>query len=186
MLFASAIMKLLTLYDTPIEPGAEVYSIATAEDQARLVYDAFLSMVGFSPSKRIRDAAKIRTKRCLFPSEKYRDSIVRPLGSESKNKDGLNPRHRRRAAHLAGLLPLALGEDDDWRDATLWPKANPIMPKRLIQFFDGSERFSQNSSDQSTACWRTWSLIVLSLTILVLRSSSHFICSRLIVSRLRA
>ena len=38
-LFASAIMKLLKLYDTPIEPSAEVYSIATAEDQARLVYD---------------------------------------------------------------------------------------------------------------------------------------------------
>ena len=29
------------VYDgAPIEPGAEVYSIATAEDQARLVYDA--------------------------------------------------------------------------------------------------------------------------------------------------
>jgi phage terminase large subunit-like protein len=91
LLFASAIMKLLTLYDTPIEPGAEVYSTATAEDQARLVYDAFLSMVGFSPSKRIRDAAKIRTKRCSFPGEKYRDPIVRPLGTERKNKDGLNP-----------------------------------------------------------------------------------------------
>ena len=39
-LFASVIMKLLTLYDTPLESGAEVYSIATAEDQARLVYDA--------------------------------------------------------------------------------------------------------------------------------------------------
>ena len=39
-LFASVIMKLLTLYNTPLEPGAEVYSIATAEDQARLVYDA--------------------------------------------------------------------------------------------------------------------------------------------------
>ena len=85
-LFASAIMKLLTLYDTPLEPGAEVYSIATAEDQARLVYDAFLSMVEFSPSKRIRDAAKIRTKRCSFPGEKYRDSIVRPLGSERNTR----------------------------------------------------------------------------------------------------
>ena len=31
-LFASSIMKLLTLSDTPLEPGAEVYSIATAED----------------------------------------------------------------------------------------------------------------------------------------------------------
>ena len=39
-MFASVIMKLFTLYDTPLEPGADVYSIATAEDQARPVYDA--------------------------------------------------------------------------------------------------------------------------------------------------
>ena len=85
-------MKLLTLYETPIEPGAEVYSIATAEDQARLVYDAFLSMVEFSPSKRIRDAAKIRTKRCSFFGEKCRDPIV----SESKKqrRPESSPRHR--------------------------------------------------------------------------------------------
>jgi len=111
-LFASAIMKLLTLYDTPHEPGAEVYSIATAEDQARLVYDAFLSMVEFSPSKKIRNAAKIRTKRCSFPGEHYRESIVRPLGSESKNKDGLNP-------HL-----VIVDELHAWRDyyRPLWEK----------------------------------------------------------------
>ena len=38
LLFASAIMKLLTLYDTSIEPGAEVYSIATVEDQNKAVF----------------------------------------------------------------------------------------------------------------------------------------------------
>jgi len=48
-------MKLLTLYDTPHEPGAEVYSIATAEDQARLVYDAFLSMVCLSRRVRFKE-----------------------------------------------------------------------------------------------------------------------------------
>jgi phage terminase large subunit-like protein len=90
-LFASAILKLLTLCDEPIEPGAECYTIATAEDQARLVYDAFEQMIKQSPSKKIRHAAQCRTKRVSFPDPPYFNSFVRPLGSDSKNKDGLNP-----------------------------------------------------------------------------------------------
>lgn len=90
-LFASSILKLLTLCDEPIEPGAECYTIATAEDQARLVYDAFEQMVKQSPSPSIRRAAVCRTKRVSFPDKPYYNSFVRPLGSDSKNKDGLNP-----------------------------------------------------------------------------------------------
>jgi hypothetical protein len=41
--------------DTPHEPDAEVYSIATAEDQARLVYDTFLSMVCLSRRVRFKE-----------------------------------------------------------------------------------------------------------------------------------
>jgi phage terminase large subunit-like protein len=90
-LFASAILKLLTMQDSPIEPGAECYTIATAEDQARLVYDAFEQMIKQSPSQQIRRAAVCRTKRMSFPDAPYFNSFVRPLGSDSKNKDGLNP-----------------------------------------------------------------------------------------------
>jgi phage terminase large subunit-like protein len=90
-LFASALLKVLTLCDEPIEPGAECYTIATAEDQARLVYDAFEQMIKQSPSPRIRQAATCRTKKVAFLDDPYFGSFVRPLGSDSKNKDGLNP-----------------------------------------------------------------------------------------------
>jgi len=90
-LFASALLTLCTIADSPIEPGAECYTIATAEDQARLVYDAFEQMVKQSPSTRIRQHAVCRTKRIQFPKAPYHGSFVRPLGSDSKNKDGLNP-----------------------------------------------------------------------------------------------
>ena len=111
-LFASAILKLLTIRDEPIEPGAECYTIATAEDQARLVYDAFEQMVRQSPSPSVRRAAVSRTKRMSFPDAPYFNSFVRPLGSDSKNKDGLNP-------HL-----VIVDELHEWRSyyRKLWEK----------------------------------------------------------------
>ena len=90
-LFASSLLKLITVRDVPAEPGAECYTIATAEDQARLVYDAFEQMVKNSPSPSVRRAAVCRTKRVSFPDAPYHNSFVRPLGSDSKSKDGLNP-----------------------------------------------------------------------------------------------
>lgn len=111
-LFASSVLKLLTLCDEPIEPGAECYTIATAEDQARLVYDAFEQMVKQSPSGKIQRLASIRTKKITFSEPPYCGSFVRPLGSDSKNKDGLNP-------HL-----VIVDELHEWRSyyRKLWEK----------------------------------------------------------------
>lgn len=88
-LFASALAADLTAFDTPLEPGAESYCLATTEDQAKLVYDAFEMMVKQSPS--LTTCTKIVTKRTTFQGDPWFDSFVRPLGSDSKSKDGLNP-----------------------------------------------------------------------------------------------
>jgi len=66
--------------------GAEVYSLATKSDQARIVFNAGKSMIGLSKGlqKRLRD-----TKNVILYA-KY-GSVWKPLNKESKGLDGLNP-----------------------------------------------------------------------------------------------
>lgn len=67
------------------EPGAEVYSVASKRDQARIVFDEVLNMVKQSP-----DLARTVKKRKsdLYFSLTY--SKMQPLGKNSDTLDGLN------------------------------------------------------------------------------------------------
>lgn len=88
-LFASAMIAWLTYFDTPIEAGAEVYTAATTEMQARLVFDAFRMMVSKQPC--LSDVSVIKRKEVEIEQEPWFNSVVRPVGSDSTSKDGLNP-----------------------------------------------------------------------------------------------
>jgi phage terminase large subunit-like protein len=68
------------------EPGAEVYSIATKEDQAAIVWSAAKAMVEMSP-----DLRKWITPRQKYLECKRLRSVFRPLGADSDTQDGLNP-----------------------------------------------------------------------------------------------
>ncbi len=101
----------LALYLTAAdgEPGAEVYSLATKEKQARIVWDMARRMV-------LRDAEFRRpppmglgigtTRRAIFRDDT--DSSYEPLGRDSDTQDGLNTH-----AFVADELHA-------WRDRGLW------------------------------------------------------------------
>lgn len=80
----SAIALYLLVADQ--EPGAEIYAVATKEDQAKIVWKAAWEMVKKSPALSI--ACKLRHKSVLCPST---TSMFSPLGSDSDTLDGLNP-----------------------------------------------------------------------------------------------
>ncbi len=67
------------------EPGAEVYTVATKKDQAKLSHDEATRMVKSSPHLRNR----ISIQRDNL-SVKESGSIFRPLGSDADTMDGLN------------------------------------------------------------------------------------------------
>jgi len=68
------------------EPGAEVYSVATKKEQARIVFDEAKRMVAKSPPLRKR----IKPYREELRHTKS-ESVFKPLSSDSKKLDGLNP-----------------------------------------------------------------------------------------------
>jgi phage terminase large subunit-like protein len=74
----------LTVADN--EPGAEVYSTATKEDQAKIVWSATAAMVKQSPA--LRKYLTVRTKTMFCDRI---GSTFKPLGSDSTTLDGLNP-----------------------------------------------------------------------------------------------
>ena len=67
------------------EPGAEVYSVASKRDQARLVFDEVLNMVKQSP-----DLARTLKKRKSDLYFSLTLSKMQPLGKNSDTLDGLN------------------------------------------------------------------------------------------------
>lgn len=68
------------------EPGAEVYSTATKEDQAKIVWSAAEAMVKQSPGL----LKYIKAFRSALVCERN-SSTFKPLGSDSTTLDGLNP-----------------------------------------------------------------------------------------------
>lgn len=84
-LYAAVIALLLLTHDNPIEEGAEVYTVATKEDQAAIVFRDAKKMVGKSPALRRRLSCKTKVIEYLRTN-----SILRPLGSDSDGTDGLN------------------------------------------------------------------------------------------------
>lgn len=68
------------------EPGAQVYTTATKEDQAKIVWGAGKKMVQLSPD--LRRFATLRQKAIVCDRL---GSFFKPLGSDSDTLDGLNP-----------------------------------------------------------------------------------------------
>jgi phage terminase large subunit-like protein len=68
------------------EPGAEIYSTATKEDQAKLVWTSAKEMVAQSPDLKKWVRAFQKSLYCARTK-----SFFRPLGSDSDTLDGLNP-----------------------------------------------------------------------------------------------
>lgn len=68
------------------ERGAEVYSVATKEDQAKIGWKDGRAMIKASPGLNAR--LSLRIKEIRFDD---RDASWRPLGSDSETLDGLNP-----------------------------------------------------------------------------------------------
>lgn len=68
------------------EPGAEVYSVATKEDQAKIGWRDGRAMIKRSPG--LTSMLTLRIKEIRFDD---RESIWRPLGADSETLDGLNP-----------------------------------------------------------------------------------------------
>lgn len=68
------------------EPGAEVYAVATKEDQAKLVWRDAVVMAKHSPA--LNELVLPRLKELRFEAG---DATFKPLGSDSLTLDGLNP-----------------------------------------------------------------------------------------------
>jgi len=84
----STILSWLSTYMLALdgEQGAEVYAAATKEDQAKIVWETAWHMVEKSPT--LSKVCVNRHNSILHPST---TSKFRPLGSDSKTLDGLNP-----------------------------------------------------------------------------------------------
>lgn len=95
----------VTLYGLTLdcEPGAEIYSVATKKDQAKLLLNDAVRMVGQSASLR----KLVKTFKASMVCERLAAKFE-PLGRDSKSLDGLNP-------HIA-----LLDELHAWRDADLY------------------------------------------------------------------
>lgn len=108
-------------------PGAQVWTVATKLDQARLTHEESKKMVIKSPTL---------NKRLTI----YKDSIIyaaagsnyRPMGKESKTQDGLN---------MSGII---IDELHAWRDRLLWDvvttasrsRAQPLWMRTTTAGFD--------------------------------------------------
>lgn len=68
------------------ERGAEVYSVATKEDQAKLAWRDGRALIRSSPGLSRRFASRMKEIRW-----DERDAVWRPLGADSETLDGLNP-----------------------------------------------------------------------------------------------
>lgn len=68
------------------EPGAEVYFVATKEDQAKIGWTDCAKIVKRSPG--FSAMLKVRVKEIRYEDQ---DSFCKPLGADSDSLDGLNP-----------------------------------------------------------------------------------------------
>lgn len=93
------------------EPGAEIYSTATKEDQAKIVWGTAVEMV--KQSKDLLKWIEPRQKALICERTK---SVFKPLGADSDTLDGLNPHghlcdemhaHKKRA--LFDVMDTAMG-----------------------------------------------------------------------------
>lgn len=113
--FAAALLLLLFGFDTPIEFGAECYTVATKEKQAKIVWGDAKRFVDHEPH--LQKYIKRQKANLSIPAT---DSLCEPLGSDSNNTDGLRP-------HV-----VIADEVHAWRQfhRELWQKLVTAMGKR--------------------------------------------------------
>ena len=178
--FVAAIGLYLTCADD--EPGAEVYSFATKEDQAKIVWSEANRMAKQTPAL-MRRLVIHDSQNNASISWTARNSFFKPLARGSDTESGLNPHgaigdelHEFKTRNMVDIIDSAVGarrqpliwyittagwdqssiwwekrsyalmvveqaveddsvfvyiatldEDDDWRDETVWIKANPNL-----------------------------------------------------------
>ena len=72
------------------QTGAEVYCVATKEDQAKLLYNDCLAYI--NQSEDLQEMFEVLQGRStLYARDTSRTSFIKPLGADSKRHDGLNP-----------------------------------------------------------------------------------------------
>ena len=72
------------------DTGAEVYCVATKEDQAKLLYNDCSAYI--NQSEELQQMFEVLSGRStLFARDTGRTSFIKPLGADSKRHDGLNP-----------------------------------------------------------------------------------------------
>ena len=81
--FAAGLVLYLFAFDDPKEPRAECYTVATKQDQAKIVFDEAKRIVERKPQLR----QHVKISKLALTLKDY--STLRPLGSDSKNTDGL-------------------------------------------------------------------------------------------------
>ena len=91
--FAAAIACCLLFCDVPTETEAEGYVTGTKEDQAARIVNQAAKMI---ENSQLRDRANIfrnreNTKSIVLEGDPYQGSYLKPLGSDSRTTDGLNP-----------------------------------------------------------------------------------------------
>jgi phage terminase large subunit-like protein len=92
------------------EPGAQVYTVATKEDQARIAFDDAAFIIDKTPS--LKKVVKTFTKSITYQE----NSFVKPLGSDSKRQDGFDPSyaiideyHAHPDASMLGVIQSGMG-----------------------------------------------------------------------------
>ena len=101
------------------EGGAEVYSVATKRDQARLVFTEAVNMVSQSPA--LSKHIKKRKTDLYFPAT---FSKFEPLASDSNSLDGLNSHN------------VIMDEVHAWKDRNLYDVMKQSMPSREQPLLD--------------------------------------------------
>lgn len=112
---AAAIGLYMLIADS--EPGSEIYSLATKEDQAKLIWLEAKRMIKKSPvlNSRLKGLVKSIVGK---EGTKYEDCFFKPLGSDSDSLDGLNTH--------CGLMD----EIHAWKDKNLYDVIYDSMTSR--------------------------------------------------------
>ncbi|MCW5777457.1 MAG: hypothetical protein KIS87_13555 [Phycisphaeraceae bacterium] len=83
--FAAAVALLLMVFDNPFEPGAEIYAVATKEQQARVVHSEAKRMV--AQSQTLKRKLKVLDKSIDYPAA---NSSFLVIGGDGYSSDGQN------------------------------------------------------------------------------------------------
>lgn len=120
------------------ESGAQIYTVATKEEQAKICWRNVKLL--FNSNRKYAKKFKFRTK--AIESDKYH-SFLKPLGSDSKTLDGLNP-------HF-----VINDELHKWRDTHLWDVLRGGMGARTQPLMLAISTFGQDQSETSI-CWQQY------------------------------